>query len=135
MENLTSVLLNLDTTNLITAGTESPSPTPDTSIEPTEPVPEEEPVAEEEEESTLSNDPYIDTAMCTSCNECTNLNGQMFKYNGDKMAYIADAKAGTFKDLVEAAEKCPVKIIHPGSPLNPDEPDLDDLVERAAKFN
>ena len=51
------------------------------------------------------------------------------------MAYIADAKAGTFSDLVEAAEKCPVKIIHPGSPLNPDEADLDSLVERAAKFN
>jgi ferredoxin len=137
MENLTSVLLNLDTTNLVTAspGIASPSPTTDTGLDTAEPVPQETPVAEQEEESTLSNDPYIDTAMCTSCNECTNLNGQMFKYNGDKMAYIADPKAGTFSDLVEAAEKCPVKIIHPGSPLNPDEPDLDDLVERAAKFN
>ncbi len=59
----------------------------------------------------------------------------MFKYNADKMAYIADASAGTFKELVEAAELCPVGIIHPGSPLNPNEPDLDNLVKRAEKFN
>ena len=59
----------------------------------------------------------------------------MFKYNADKMAYIADPKAGTFSDLVKAAEICPVKVIHPGSPLNPNEPDLDDLIERANKFN
>jgi pyruvate-ferredoxin/flavodoxin oxidoreductase len=63
------------------------------------------------------------------------MNGQLFNYNGDKMAFIADAKAGSFKELVEAAELCPVEIIHPGSPLNPDEADLDDLIDRAAKFN
>jgi ferredoxin len=135
MENLTSVLLNLDTTNLIAAGSTTASSPAVPETESAEAVPEEAPPEEQEEESVLSNDPYIDTVLCTSCNECTNLNGQMFKYNGDKMAYIADAKAGTFSDLVEAAEKCPVKIIHPGSPLNPDEADLDSLVERAAKFN
>lgn len=135
MENLTSVLLNLDTTNLIATDSTSARSTSKPETEPTEDVPEEAPPEEQEEESVLSNDPYIDTVLCTSCNECTNLNGQMFKYNGDKMAYIADANAGTFSDMVEAAEKCPVKIIHPGSPLNPDEADLDSLVERAAKFN
>jgi ferredoxin len=136
MENLTSVLLNLDTTDLVTASSISASttPIPGTVPESAEAVLEEAPTVDEEE-SVLSNDPYIDTALCTSCNECTQLNGQMFKYNGDKMAYIADAKAGTFNELVEAAELCPVKIIHPGSPLNPDEADLDSLVERAAKFN
>ena len=137
MENLTSVLLNLDTTNLVTTGS-TPARTvsaTDAESETVEAVQDEAPEKVKEEESILSNDPYIDTAMCTSCNECTNLNGQMFKYNGDKMAYIDDPKAGTFSDLVEAAEKCPVKIIHPGAPLNPNEPDLDDLIERAAKFN
>ena len=59
----------------------------------------------------------------------------MFQYNSDKMAYIADPSSGTFSQLVQAAEKCPVKIIHPGSPLNPDEPDLENLKARAAKFN
>jgi pyruvate-ferredoxin/flavodoxin oxidoreductase len=59
----------------------------------------------------------------------------MFKYNADKMAYIADAKAGTFSQLVDAAELCPVAVIHPGSPLDPNEPDLDDLTARAEKFS
>ncbi len=134
MENLTSVLLNLDTSNVVTTSAPGSNATPASSA-----VTEtEEPVAEEataEEESALSNDPYIDTALCTSCNECTNMNGQLFKYNGDKMAYINDPKAGSFSELVEAAELCPVAIIHPGSPLDPNEADLDSLVERAAKFN
>jgi len=133
MENLTSVLLNLDTTNLATTSTPAQRAAPSSApAEATDAPTEEAPV---EEESMLSNDPYIDTALCTSCNECINMNGQLFKYNGDKMAFIADAKAGSFKELVEAAELCPVGIIHPGSPLNADEADLDDLTERAAKFN
>lgn len=134
MENLTSVLLNLDTTNVVTTSSPSPS-TESTSSSPAslEDVVEEAPVAEEE--SGLSNDPYIDTALCTSCNECINMNGKLFKYNGDKMAFIADPKAGTFNELVEAAELCPVGVIHPGSPLNPNEAGLDDLIERAAKFD
>ena len=59
----------------------------------------------------------------------------MFNYNGDKMAFIADPKAGTYMQLVEAAELCPVGIIHPGNPLNPSEDGLDELKERAKKFN
>ena len=43
---------------------------------------------------------YIDSARCTSCDECTNLNKKMFAYNADKQAYIKDASAGTFKQLV-----------------------------------
>ncbi len=141
MENLVSVLLNLDTTNVVTS-TNLPASNPpsttstvvDTEAEDTSPK-EDVPQEIEEDEGVLSNDPYIDTALCTSCNECTDLNGAMFKYNADKMAYIADPNAGTFRELVEAAEVCPVGIIHPGSPLNPNEPDLDELIKRAEKFN
>jgi hypothetical protein len=78
---------------------------------------------------------YIETPRCSSCNECIQLNGRMFKYNENKQAYIADASAGTFRELVEAAESCQVSIIHPGLPLRPDEPDLDALLERAAAFS
>ncbi len=81
-----------------------------------------------------SDDPYVDTVRCTSCNECTNLNGRMFKLNENKQAYIADASAGTYRELVEAAEACQVAIIHPGTPRNPKEPDLDELVQRAEQF-
>ena len=58
----------------------------------------------------------------------------MFKYNDDKLAYIADVTAGSFAQLVSAAEACPVGIIHPGAPLDPSEPGLEALIERAKPF-
>ncbi len=58
--------------------------------------------------------PYIDSALCTTCDECTNRNSRMFKYNDDKQAYIADVSAGTYAELVKAAAACPAKCIHPG---------------------
>lgn len=77
---------------------------------------------------------YIESERCTTCNECTNLNGKLFAYNASKQAYIKDVKAGTFAQLVTAAERCPVAIIHPGTPLNPREKDLAKWVERAKRF-
>jgi len=77
---------------------------------------------------------WIEIAMCTACNECTLRNNRMFAYNDAKQAYIKDARAGTYREMVEAAETCPVCIIHPGRPLDPAEPGLDDLVARAAAF-
>ncbi|MGD8698823.1 MAG: ferredoxin [Gemmatimonadales bacterium] len=92
-------------------------------------------VEEEEAEEGLAMEPYIETVRCTTCNECTNINKKMFAYNENKQAYIKDPKAGTFKQLVQAAEKCPVRIIHPGTPLNPKEKDLDKWIKRAEPFN
>jgi pyruvate-ferredoxin/flavodoxin oxidoreductase len=86
-------------------------------------------------DETLVLEAYIDSARCTTCNECTNLNNRMFAYNADKQAQVKDARAGTFQQLVVAAERCPVSIIHPGSPLNPKEKDLPKWVKRAEKFN
>ena len=43
--------------------------------------------------------------------------------------------AGTYRQLVDAAENCAVSIIHPGKPLNPAEPGLEELLERAAAFS
>jgi hypothetical protein len=58
----------------------------------------------------------------------------MFAYNDNKQAFIKDISAGTYRDLVEAAESCQVAIIHPGKPRNPNEPGLDELLERAKPF-
>jgi pyruvate-ferredoxin/flavodoxin oxidoreductase len=96
-------------------------------------APAEAPAVEEEE--GLAIEPYIETARCTTCNECTNLNKKMFAYNDKKQAYIKDPKAGTYRELVTAAERCPVKIIHPGTPLNPKEKDLEKWLKRAEPFN
>jgi len=89
---------------------------------------------EEEAEEDLVLGPWIDSARCTTCDECTNMNKRMFAYNDKKQAYIKDPKAGTFKELVMAAEKCPVQIIHPGTPLNPKEKDLEKWMKRAEPF-
>ena len=91
--------------------------------------------AEEEDDGGLAMEPYIETARCTTCNECTNLNNRMFAYDDNKQAYIKDAKAGTFAEVVMAAERCPAGIIHPGTPLNPNEKDLEKWVKRAEPFN
>jgi pyruvate-ferredoxin/flavodoxin oxidoreductase len=93
------------------------------------------PEVEEEEEEELGIEPYIETARCTTCNECTNLNPKLFAYNENKQAYIKDAKAGTFAQIVMAAELCPADIIHPGTPLNPKEKDLDKWIERAKPYS
>lgn len=91
-------------------------------------------VEAQEPSAPASDDPYIETSRCTSCNECTHVNAKMFVYNENKQAYIADPDAGTFRQLVEAAEGCQVGIIHPGKPRNPKEPGLDDLLVRAEPF-
>jgi hypothetical protein len=77
---------------------------------------------------------YIETERCSTCNECTLLNDRMFAYNANKQAYIKDIKAGTYAQMVEAAESCQLGIIHPGKPVNPNEPGLDDLIKRAEPF-
>ena len=59
--------------------------------------------AEEEADEAMAMEPYIETARCTTCNECTNLNGRMFAYNADRQAYVKDARMGTYAQLVQAA--------------------------------
>ncbi|HEY9446766.1 MAG TPA: ferredoxin, partial [Burkholderiales bacterium] len=85
-------------------------------------------------EEKRSDDPYIETARCSSCNECIQLNGTMFAYDGNKQAYIANPDAGSYRELVEAAESCQVSVIHPGKPRNPNEPGLEELMARAEPF-
>lgn len=81
-----------------------------------------------------SDEPWIETTRCSSCNECRNINDKLFGYNENKQAYIKDVSAGTYRQIVEAAEACQVAIIHPGKPKNPNEPGLEELLERAKPF-
>ncbi len=98
-------------------------------------APAPKPTAVPDDDEAMVLEAWIDSARCTSCDECTNINKKLFAYNADKQAYIKDPTAGTFKQLVTAAERCPVSIIHPGTPLNPKEKDVEKLIVRAAKFN
>ena len=88
----------------------------------------------EPEAEATADEAYVETPRCTSCNECTGINNKMFAYNENKQAYIADITAGTYAQLVEAAESCQVSIIHPGKPRDPNESNLAELMQRAAAF-
>jgi pyruvate-ferredoxin/flavodoxin oxidoreductase len=78
--------------------------------------------------------PWIDTDECTACDECIKVNPKMFLYNDQKKAYIADPNAGTYKELVVAAERCTAGVIHPGLPRQRG-PEADKLIKRGEPFN
>jgi len=77
---------------------------------------------------------WIETPECTACDECTDIAPNVFKYNDQKLAIVVDPKGAPYKDIVKAAEKCTAGCLHPGTPWNPNEKDLDKLVKRAAKY-
>ena len=103
----------------------------------TEPGAAVETAAESEEDEDIGGyeAPWVDSPLCTTCNDCLEINPLMFVYDESNQAYIADLSAGTYKQMVEAAEICPSKCIHPGKPWDPSEPNLDALIERAKPFN
>ncbi|HET9694569.1 MAG TPA: ferredoxin [Steroidobacteraceae bacterium] len=80
------------------------------------------------------DEPSVETLRCSSCNECTLAFPKIFAYNDEKQAYLKDPRAGTYRQLVEAAEACQVSVIHPGKPWDPHEPGLEELLERAKPF-
>ena len=140
MGQLVDVLMGADLSGMVAGGgqlatmpaarpaeVEAPAETAEAEAEPEE--------VEEPEEELSFDEPWLDTPACTTCDDCMGINKMMFAYNDDKQAYLVDPKAGTYEDLVRAAEICPAKCIHPGKPLNPNEPGLEELMARAAPFN
>jgi ferredoxin len=115
------------------AATAAPAPAPATAAAPAAGA---APAAAPVEEAPAHNpdETWIETERCPSCGECRIINDKMFGYNDNKQAFIADLKAGTYRQLIEATESCQVAIIHPGKPWNPAEPGLDELVKRAEAF-
>jgi ferredoxin len=141
MEHLAAILLDLETTTAAGTFVSSQSTEEEKQGEPekesAEASEELTAIVEEEEDSdaTFQSEAWIESSLCTTCNECTDINKRIFKYNAEKLAYVADPKGGPFADIVQAAEACPAGIIHPGSPQDPNEKDLDELIRRAEPFN
>ena len=79
--------------------------------------------------------PWLDTAECTACDECININPKIFKYNKDGKAVIDNPSGGPYQDLVKAAEKCTASVIHPGLPADLSVKDIDKWIKRGEKFN
>lgn len=82
----------------------------------------------------LEVEAWIDSPLCTSCSECVDNFPQIFSYNADKQAFVASPRGGPYADIVRAAERCPVSIIHPGTPWDRSDSDLMELTERARPF-
>ena len=97
-------------------------------------APAPQPAPADQADRPPSDEAWIETARCPSCNECQLINDRMFSYNDNKQAFIKDINAGTYRQMVEAAESCQVAIIHPGKPRNPAEAGLQELIERAKPF-
>ncbi|NNF40760.1 MAG: ferredoxin, partial [Woeseiaceae bacterium] len=144
MGQLVDVLMGADLSDMIGGGSPLATmpakaaadtlPLAETAEETAEAEAEAEVEAEAEEELSF-DEPWLDTAMCTTCDDCMGINKMMFVYNDNKQAILRDPSAGPYADLVAAAEICPAKCIHPGKPMDPNEPGLEDLIARAAPFN
>ena len=79
--------------------------------------------------------PWLESDKCTACDECTNLNPKMFAYGPGKKAFIKDANAGPYSDLVKASERCTAGVIHPGLPRDRSGKDADKWIARGRKHN
>ncbi|OOZ39417.1 pyruvate decarboxylase [Solemya pervernicosa gill symbiont] len=137
MGRLTDVLMGMD----FTTGAPRPAVTPSAPSATAAPAAEtevetatEETVVEEEENVSFS-DPWIDSELCTTCNDCLDINPLLYVYNENNQAYLTETDTATYAQLVEGAEICPSKCIHPGLPQNPNEAGMEELIKRAAPFN
>jgi len=78
---------------------------------------------------------WVETPECTACDECINLAPKTFAYNDQKLAVVINPKGNKFADIVKSAEKCTAGCLHPGTPWNMNEPGVEKLMARAAKYN
>ncbi len=77
---------------------------------------------------------WVESPECTACDDCIAINSDIFAYNDQKQIIISNPQAGSYKDIIKAAEKCPAECIHPGTPFNSNESGLDKLIKRAEKY-
>ncbi len=79
--------------------------------------------------------PWIESEDCTSCDECIQLNPEIFAYDERKKAIIKNPAGGPYRDLVKAAERCTARVIPPGLPRARSEKDVEKWIARAEKYN
>ncbi len=77
---------------------------------------------------------WIETPECTACDECTTIAPGIFAYNDEGKAEVVNPKGGSYKDIVRAAEKCTAGCLHPGTPWNLNEKEIDKWIQRAEKY-
>lgn len=97
MQRLTDMLLGLDTSLPAQPGIRRPAIIPSAE----EPPADEAVIPTKEASETaadtpapLVEEPWIDTPLCTSCNDCLKVNPRLFLYNEEKQARIGDPDQG-----------------------------------------
>ena len=90
---------------------------------------------EEETATVIVDQAWVESDECTSCKDCIEALPAVFKYDANKQAFVHNPKGGTFAQIVQVAEKCPARCIHPGIPQNQNEKSLEKWIKRAEKFN
>jgi len=131
MARLASVLLELEPEGGVPRVTVAPRSiaTPEPGVEADEAESSAPP--EEDDDEPLLDAPYITAVLCTSCNDCMQLDSTVFSYDADKRAVLNDPSTAPFAVLVKAAEACPSGCIHPGRPRDDDPTVTPELVARA----
>jgi pyruvate-ferredoxin/flavodoxin oxidoreductase len=77
---------------------------------------------------------WIEPGDCTACDECIQAAPGVFAYDAERRAQVTNPRGAPYRDIVAAAERCTAGCIHPGTPHDPAEPDLERLVQRAEAF-
>ncbi|WP_460019048.1 2-oxoacid:acceptor oxidoreductase family protein [Magnetospira thiophila] len=80
------------------------------------------------------NPVWVETPECTACDECIVIAPGVFQYNEDKQAIVTNPQGALFRDIVKSAEKCTAGCIHPGTPWDMGEKDIEKLMKRADKY-
>ncbi|WP_206023531.1 2-oxoacid:acceptor oxidoreductase family protein [Rubrivivax sp. JA1026] len=107
-------------------------------VAPAEPAPTAQaaaPAAEAAPAETAHEPVWVESPECSACDECITLAPGVFAYDGRRRAVVINPKGSSYADIVKAAEKCTAGCLHPGTPWNPAEPNLEKLKKRAAKYN
>ncbi|MDH3588955.1 MAG: 2-oxoacid:acceptor oxidoreductase family protein, partial [Gammaproteobacteria bacterium] len=112
-----------------TTATATPATEPATAVSPAAAAPAAAPVSGE------YMAPWLETEECTSCDECIDINPDIFAYNDAGLAIIKNPEGGPYRDLVKAAEKCTAEIIHPGLPRDRSDKDIAKWIKRGEKKN
>lgn len=143
MQKFTQTLMQMagmdgEQATLPVAAAPAPAPAPQPAAAPQKAAAPASP--EPQGESAVSSNngyeaPYVESSECTGCGECVMVNPKVFGWNDKKQAILLDPKAGPYKDIVKAAEKCAARCIKPGTPHDMSEKGVDKLMKRAAKFN
>ena len=101
-----------------------------------EPAVDVEPEAEAEEELSF-DEPWLDTAMCTTCDDCMGINKMMFTFTTTTSRRLSSDPEGRQLSPISwrRPKSVPPSAFTRANRSNPNEAGLEELMARAEPFN